>query len=56
MSDKLKLNVASQESVALQLANDIASREDMYKDKDNYRKRFLDLYKECLSATKNNRI
>ncbi len=55
MSEEVKLNVASQESVALQLANDIASREKLYEDDTTYRKKLLDLYAECLQATRNAR-
>ena len=45
----------SKQSVAFQLATQIANMEDMYKDKANYRKKFLDLYAECLEATSHQR-
>lgn len=55
MSEKFELNVECKESVALQMARDIASREEMYKEKQDFRRKFLDLYAECLEATSNQR-
>ncbi|MCZ2722209.1 hypothetical protein O1D97_11310 [Marinomonas sp. 15G1-11] len=51
MSDKVDLKVASKESVAFELAQDIAIKEKLHEDPALYRKRFLDLYVECLNAT-----
>jgi hypothetical protein len=51
MSEQAELKVASKESVALELAMDIASREKFYDDSSTYRKKLLDLYAECLRAT-----
>lgn len=42
----------SKERVALELANAIAAKEDIYSDKANFRKRILDLYAECLHTTR----
>lgn len=50
MSEKAELVVECKESVAFQMASHIASMEEMYKDKASYRKKFLDLYAECLEA------
>lgn len=50
MSEKTELKIASKESVALQLANDIASRESMWDKSQNYRKDFLNLYVQCYMA------
>mgnify|MGYP006096872629 CR=1 FL=1 len=51
MSEKVELKIASKESVALELAIDIAAREKFYDDLSTYRKKLLDLYVECLNAT-----
>lgn len=51
MSDKAELNIECKESVALQIAREIAVQEELYRDKPNFRKKFLDLYAECLEAT-----
>lgn len=51
MSEKTELNVASKESVALELARQISSQENLHYNKDTYRKEYLDLYAECLEAT-----
>lgn len=41
--------------VAYELAQNIASKEELYEDKKNYRKQLLDLYAECLVATSGRR-
>lgn len=51
MSEQSELKIASKESVALELAKDIASREKLYNDSSTYREKLLDLYAECLRAT-----
>jgi hypothetical protein len=51
MSEQTELKVASKESVAFEIATDIAKREKFYDDPTTYRKKFLDLYAECLHAT-----
>jgi hypothetical protein len=51
MSDNVKLQIESAESVALTLANRVAEKEDLY-TKSDFRKNYLDLYAECLKATK----
>jgi len=55
MSDQVELNVASKESVALELTKFIAHKEGLSSTDQEYRKKFLDLYNECLQATNNNR-
>lgn len=52
MSEKTELQVASKESVALALAMEIASQESLYNGDSTFRKKLLDLYAECLRATK----
>jgi hypothetical protein len=51
MAEKTELNVASRESVALQLTMGIAAKEKLSNDSSTYRKKLLDLYSECLTAT-----
>ena len=51
MSDQTELTIASKESVALEMARDIANREELYAEPSTYREKFLDLYVECLKAT-----
>ncbi len=51
MSEQSELKIASKESVALEMATDIAGREKFHDDSSTYRKKFLDLYVECLEAT-----
>jgi hypothetical protein len=51
MAEKNELKVASRESVALELAIDIAGKERLFDDTSTYRKKLLDLYSECLTAT-----
>jgi len=51
MSEQSELKIASKESVALEMAMDIANREKFYDDSSTYRKKLLDLYAECLYAT-----
>lgn len=41
----------SKERVAWELTQDIASKENLYKNSEEYRKKILDLYAECLDAT-----
>ncbi|AQS40215.1 hypothetical protein Sps_05146 [Shewanella psychrophila] len=55
MPDSTELKIASRESVALDLAMDIAKKENLKQKPDEYRSKLLDLYKECLTATKGNR-
>lgn len=55
MSDQVELNVASIESVAFELAMDIAQRETLYNDTNTYREKLLNLYSECLTATRGQR-
>ena len=55
MSEQAVLKVASRESVALSLALEIASQESLYNDSSTYREKLLDLYAECLKATKGGR-
>ena len=55
MSEQVELEVASKESVALALAKEIKYREDPDNKKGDFRKNYLDLYAECLEATKGNR-
>ena len=52
MSDQVELNVASIESVALELTMDIANRESLRNDTGAYREKILDLYMECLTAVR----
>jgi len=54
MSDQVELNVASVESVALELTLDISQRESLYND-PAYREKLLNLYTECLEATRGRR-
>ena len=55
MSEQTKLNIANKESVALELARQIAMNEKLSDDTATYRKNFLDLYVECRKATYGNR-
>jgi hypothetical protein len=55
MPDQVEIKSSSKESVALTLAQDIATQESLHNDKATYREKFLDLYAECLKATKGNR-
>ncbi len=52
MSDQVETKYSSTESVALKLAQTIADSEDLYSDSSSFRKKYLDLYAECLKATK----
>jgi hypothetical protein len=51
MTDQAELKVASKEQIAYKLAIDIAGQENLLSDNSTYRKKLLDLYAECLSAT-----
>ncbi len=53
--EKSELMVSSKERVALDLAVRIANVEDLHEDSSTYRKKMLDLYVECLKATKGGR-
>ncbi len=55
MSEKTELQVSTKESVALELTMYIANKEELYNDKESYRKNLLDLYAECLRATNDSR-
>ena len=54
MADQVDLNVASKESVARDLTNRIAAQ-TFSDDEENYKEKYLNLYAECLKATKGNR-
>ena len=54
MSDQHDLTIASAESVALKLTREIATSEKLFQE-DDYRKKYLDLYAECLVATRGRR-
>ncbi len=58
MTEKCELKIESCESVALGMTIHIALKEQMYKSNngDSYRKDFLDLYDECLDASKGLRL
>lgn len=56
MTDNTQLKVKTAESVAFELANRISNKEGLDKNAETFRKEFLDLYAECLQATKNNRV
>ena len=51
MSDQVDLNVASKESVAHTLTIKLAKAEGLISTDPDYRKKYLDLYAECLYAT-----
>jgi hypothetical protein len=51
MSNDAALEIKTAESVAFDLATRISNYEDLDNSKGDYRKKLLDLYSECLSAT-----
>jgi len=55
MSDTFEFKSASAESVALEITYRIANIERLESADDEYRSKFLDLYSECLRATRGQR-
>ena len=55
MSDTFEFKSASAESVALDITLRIAGIEKFGPADDEYRSKFLDLYSECLRATRGQR-
>ncbi len=55
MAEKLKFDSGCKERVAMEIANHIGDREEMYKEKENFRKMYLDLYAEVLDAVEGRR-
>jgi hypothetical protein len=52
MADQVDLNIASKESVALDIANRILRSSSEINPKDpEFKDKYLDLYAECLHAT-----
>ena len=58
MTEKCELKIESRESVAHKMTIQIALKEQMGNSNngDSYRKDFLDLYDECLDASKGLRL
>lgn len=50
MAENVKLEIECKEKVAKEIADLISAKEEMYNDAANYRKRYLDLYAECIYA------
>lgn len=55
MTEKVIAMSDSPEAVALKLASDIAHKEELFRNKDEYRAKLLDLYSECLDAVEGRR-
>ena len=57
MTEKIELKTSSIQDVALKLTETIASSENLYANKKDtdFRKKYLDLYAECLDAVTGNR-
>lgn len=51
MSKQAELKIASKESIAFELAMNIAWKEELHNDVSMYRKKILELYAECLQVT-----
>ncbi len=51
INEPIEIKDKSKEKVAFDLAMDIASREKIYENPNEYRQKILDLYAECLEAT-----
>lgn len=52
MTEKVEIKSSSAESVALKLAERIVQAENLSNEDPEFRKKYLDIYAECLKATK----